>query len=182
MKWISDLSVKKAKRITYILSVVIFLAVLVLNRRVLPGPEVLPSWTYQLPALNAFLNGSCFVLLLISLYMIKNGRIQLHKRLNLSALALSALFLVSYVIFHFLANETPYGGEGSLKIAYYILLITHILAAVVVFPMILLSFFYGLRDMRAEHRKVVRFAYPLWLYVTLTGVLVYLMISPYYPV
>ena len=164
------------------LSAVIYMSVLVLNIRVLPGPEVLPSWTYQLPALNAILNGSCFVLLLISFYMIKNGRIQIHKKLNLSALGLSALFLVSYVIFHFLANETPYGGEGSLKTIYYILLITHILAAAIVFPMILLSFFYGLRDMRAEHKSLVRFAYPLWLYVTLTGVLVYFMISPYYPV
>jgi putative membrane protein len=182
MRWIESINHKQAKRITTVLSVVVFLAVVILNRRILPGPEVLPDWTYHLPILNAILNGSCFVLLLISLALIKKKEISMHKKVNLTAFVLSAIFLVSYVTFHYLAAETTYGGEGASKVIYYVILITHILTAAVVFPLVLLSFYYGLRDMRTEHRKLVKWAYPMWLYVTLTGVLVYLMISPYYPV
>uniref|UniRef100_UPI0025F51ACA DUF420 domain-containing protein n=1 Tax=Algoriphagus sp. TaxID=1872435 RepID=UPI0025F51ACA len=90
------------------------------------------------------------------------------------------IFLVSYVVYHGAAESTSFGGEGSIRIVYYVLLITHIaLAAIALFP-ILFAYYYGYTDQREKHKKLVKFAYPIWLYVTITGVIVYLMISPYY--
>lgn len=169
-------------RIVSAVSAVVFLAVVVLNRRLLPVPDHTPDWAYHLPLLNAVLNGICSVLLMLSFRAIKSGNVALHKKLNLSTFALSSLFLVSYVVFHYLAEETSFGGEGAIRYFYYIILISHIVLAAVVLPLVLLSFYYGLNDDRSKHRKIVRFAFPIWLYVTITGVLVYLMISPYYPV
>lgn len=96
------------------------------------------------------------------------------------AFGLGAIFLVSYVVYHGAAESTSFGGEGAIRSVYYFLLITHIvLAAVALFP-ILFAYYYGYTDQRDKHRKVVKFAYPIWLYVSVTGVIVYLMISPYY--
>lgn len=168
-------------RLVFAISVVVFLAVVVLNRRLLPAPET-PGWAYVLPLLNAILNGTCSVLLILSFRAIKKGNISLHKKLNLTTFALSSVFLISYVIFHYLAEETRFGGEGAIRYFYYTILISHIILAAIVLPLVLLSFYYGLNDDRVKHRKIVRFAFPIWLYVTLTGVLVYLLISPYYPI
>jgi putative membrane protein len=147
-----------------------------------------------LPALNALLNGSCSVLLVLSLLAIKKRNIELHKKLNLTAFLLSSLFLVSYVTAHYFIPDTRYGdvdhnglldaaetaAVSGIKPFYLAILLSHILLAVLVFPMVLLSFYYGLTDQREKHRKLTRFSYPIWLYVTVTGVVVYLMISPYY--
>lgn len=168
-------------RLVAAVSVVVFLAVVILNRRLLPVPEVTPSWAYFLPLLNAILNGTCSILLFLSYRAIRNGNISLHKKLNLTTFTLSSVFLVSYVIFHYLAEETHFGGEGVIRYIYYTILISHIILAAIVLPLVLLSFYYGLNDDRVKHRKIVRFAFPIWLYVTITGVVVYLMISPYYP-
>lgn len=163
------------------LSVVVFVAVVVLNRKVLPSPEVLPSWTYYLPMLNAFINGTCTVLLLLSYRQIRRKNIAAHKAINLTAFALSALFLISYVLFHWMAPETRYPEDSPLRPVYLAILISHIILAAIVLPLVLMSFYRGLQMQVELHRKVVRFAFPIWLYVTFTGVVVYLMISPYYP-
>lgn len=167
-------------RIAMGISIVVFLLVALLNKRVLGPPENFPSFIYKLPLLHAIINGTCAVLLLLSLRAIKAGKVELHKRINLTTFGLSALFLISYVTYHFFVPETTYGGEGMLKNVYYFVLLTHIPLAAIVLPLILLSFWYALNGNIAKHKKIVRFSYPIWLYVAITGVVVYLMISPYY--
>lgn len=168
-------------RIAIGISVVVLLAVIVLNRKILPVPEVLPSWTYFLPKLNAFINGTCSLLLIWSLYEIKKKNIQKHKIINLSAFALSSVFLVSYVLYHWIAPETTFPVNNPNRGIYLSILISHIILAALVLPLILISFYRGLQMQVALHKSIVRFAYPIWLYVTITGVVVYLMISPFYP-
>jgi putative membrane protein len=176
------------------ISVFVFVVVVILSMKVLPVPAVLPSFMYFLPKLNAILNGTCSVLLLISLYFIMHGNVTMHKRINILTFVLSALFLVSYITFHYLAPETKYGDldgnhvvsaaekatAGNLRYVYYVILISHIILAAGVLPLILLSFYRGLQMQVEKHRKLVRWTFPIWLYVTVTGVIVYLLISPYY--
>lgn len=138
------------------------------------------DWVYFLPHLNAVINSAATLALIAGLVFIKQKNIPYHRASMTTAFGLGAIFLVSYVIYHGAAESTTFGGEGSIRTVYYFLLLTHIvLAAVALFP-ILFAYYYGLTDQREKHRKVVKFAYPIWLYVTVTGVIVYLMISPYY--
>jgi putative membrane protein len=176
-------------------SVFVFLVVLVLNRHLIPAPATIPSFIVYLPKLNAILNGTCSILLLISLYFIKQGNITVHKRINILTFCLSSIFLVSYIVFHYLNPETKFGdlngdgvlsseelaAVGSLRIIYLIILTSHIILAAGVLPLILLSFYRGLQMQVEKHKKLVRWAFPIWLYVTVTGVIVYFMIAPYYP-
>ncbi|MES2808703.1 MAG: DUF420 domain-containing protein [Bacteroidota bacterium] len=177
------------------ITVVVVLLVVLLNRHVIPGPVVAPEFTPYLPMLNAVLNGTCSVLLLASLYYIKQGNIAVHKKLNILTFCLSAIFLVSYVLFHYLMRkDTVYGdlngdgevlGEelttyGTLRTIYLSILIPHIILAAGVLPLILLSFHRGLQMQVEKHRKLVRWAFPIWLFVTVSGVVVYLMIKPFY--
>jgi putative membrane protein len=180
----------------FVAAVTIFViaVVVILNRHLIPAPAVVPSFTHFLPMLNAILNGTCSVLLLTSLYFIRQKNITVHKRINILTFCLSSLFLVSYILFHYLAPETRYGdingdgilstqeviAAGNIRYFYYVLLTSHIILAAGVLPLILLSFNYGLQMQVAKHKKIVRWAFPIWLYVTITGVIVYLMISPYY--
>jgi putative membrane protein len=142
--------------------------------------EVASDWVYFLPHLNAVINSAATVALIAGVMFIKNGKIDYHRAAMTAAFGLGAIFLVSYVIYHATAESTTFGGEGWIRPVYYFILITHIVfAAVALFP-ILLAYYYGYTDQRAKHKKVVKFAFPIWLYVTVTGVIVYLMISPYY--
>ncbi len=188
-----SISDKKVRNIVYGLTVVICVAVVALNQKWIPHPQA-PAFVFRLPALNAIINATCSVLLILSLMAIKKGNIRLHRGLNLTAFVLSSLFLVSYVTAHYFIPDTLYGDTdhngimseaeklavSGIKPVYLVLLLSHILFAVIVLPMVLLSFHYGLTDQRDKHRKLTRFSYPIWLYVTITGVVVYLMISPYY--
>lgn len=162
------------------ISVFVFLVVVILNRKLIPVTIETPSFVYYLPALNAFLNGTCSVLLLLSYYFIRKKDVATHKKLNILTFVLSSLFLVSYILFHYFVVETSYGGEGFLKYVYYTILITHIVLAAIVLPLVLLSFHRGLQMQVEKHRKLVKWSFPIWLYVTITGVIVYMMISPYY--
>ncbi|MEB2777034.1 DUF420 domain-containing protein [Algoriphagus sp. D3-2-R+10] len=138
------------------------------------------EWVYFLPHLNAVINTAATLALVAGLLFIKKGNIPYHRASMTIAFGLGAIFLVSYVIYHAGAERTSFGGEGVVRSVYYFLLLTHIiLAAVALFP-ILFAYYYGYTDQREKHRKVVKFAYPIWLYVTVSGVIVYLMISPYY--
>jgi len=195
MNTLSTQNEKAVKRAIYITTAVICAAVLMLNQKWIPHPETFPNWIYKLPRLNAVLNGTCSVLLIVSLIAIKQKNIALHKKLNLTAFVLSAMFLISYVTAHYFIPDARYGdvnhngvmeeveklAVSGIKPFYLVLLLTHILLAIVVLPLVLLSFYYGLSDQREKHRKLTRFSYPIWLYVTVSGVVVYLMISPYYP-
>ena len=140
----------------------------------------MPSFATHLPLLNAMINGTCAVLLLLSLKAILAKNVQRHKKINLITFVLSTIFLLSYVTYHWLAEETKYPMDNPMRPLYLGILISHIILAAIVLPMILLSFWYGLSNQVVKHRKLVRFTFPIWLYVTITGVVVYLMISPYY--
>lgn len=167
-------------RIVMTLSVVVFLAVIVLNRKLIPRPDFTPDFIFQLPALNAIINGTCSMLLLLSLYFIKQKNIVAHKRTNIVTFILSSVFLVSYVLFHYFVDSTEF-PDNAWRTLYLAILIPHIILAALVLPLILLSFYHGLNMNVAKHKKLVRFAYPIWLFVTVSGVVVYCMISPYYP-
>ncbi len=194
MAFLAEKNDKAVKSVIYVTTVVICLVVVMLNQKWIPHPSTFPSFIYKLPMLNAILNGTCCVLLIFSLIAIKQKKIAVHKRINLTAFVLSALFLISYITAHYFIPDTKYGDinhdgimsadESALvsgvKPFYVILLLSHIFLAVAVLPMILLSFYYGLTDQREKHKKLTRFSYPIWLYVTITGVVVYWFISPYY--
>jgi putative membrane protein len=169
--------------------------VILLNRHLIPGPATPPTFTPYLPLLNAILNGTCSVLLLTSLYFIKQGNITVHKRINILTFCLSSIFLASYVLFHYLMqHDTLYGdanGDGNLseaelsavkgiRMVYRCILFPHIVLAAAVLPLILLSFYRGLQMQVQKHKKLVRWTFPIWLFVTISGVVVYLMIKPYY--
>jgi putative membrane protein len=161
-----------------IFSVVVFVLVAVLGR--LPKVPDHPAWVEVLPAFNAFINGTCFFLLLASLWFIRRRNIAMHRRINLLAAALSVVFLASYVTFHYFVEETRFPAGDPLRPVYLIILATHILLAALVLPLVLLSLYRGLTNQVERHRKIVRWSYPIWLYVTSTGVIVYLMIAPHY--
>ena len=177
------------------ISIFVFLVVVILNRHLIPAPATVPSFVPFLPKLNAILNGTCSVLLLISLYFVRQGKITVHKRINILTFCLSSLFLVSYILFHYLNPETRFGdlngdgilspeekaAVGNIRYVYYVILTSHIILAAGVLPLILLSFYRGLQMQVEKHKKLVRWTFPIWLYVTVTGVIVYFMIAPYYP-
>lgn len=185
---------RAVKWIIYGVAAIICLAVLLLNRRLLGEPDSVPGFIYKLPMLNACINATCSVLLIFSYRAIRNENILRHRRLNLTAFFLSAIFLISYVTAHYFIPDTIYGDVNhdglmspeekaevaGIKPLYLVLLLSHILLAVVVLPLVLLSFYYGLTDQRVKHKKITRFSFPIWLYVTISGVVVYLMVSPYY--
>jgi len=170
-------------RLVWAISIIVLLAVVLLQANIVnlfPNHDVLPKWVQFLPTLNASINGTCSVLLIASYYFIRKKNIRVHKILNITTLILSSLFLVSYLIFHSAGLETKYGGEGAIRYMYFFILITHIILAALVLPLILLSFYRGMKMQVEKHRKLVRWTFPIWLYVTISGVLVYLMVSPYY--
>ena len=133
-----------------------------------------------LPTFHAILNSLTALALLAGFAMVKRGNVKGHRLAMGSAFLLSGVFLSSYVIYHTYAPSTPYGGEGLMRTVYFTILISHILLAMVIVPMVLFSVFYGLTNQIVKHKRLSRFTFPVWLYVAITGVLVYVMISPYY--
>ncbi|WP_266204462.1 DUF420 domain-containing protein [Pontibacter kalidii] len=133
-----------------------------------------------LPGFHATLNSLTAVTLVIGYVNVRRGNTRAHRTAMLVAFGLSAIFLVSYVTYHFLGQRTIYGGEGLLKYIYYFILLTHIVLAVVIVPLVLLSVYFGITNQLRRHRRISKWTFPVWLYVAITGVLVYLLISPYY--
>lgn len=133
-----------------------------------------------LPAFHAILNGSTAVLLILGLWFIRKKNIAAHKMAMLTAFGFSAIFLVSYVVSKLNAEPIPYGGEGMIKYIYFFILISHIILSVPVLPLAMFAIYRGLTTEYSKHRKIVRWAFPIWLYVAVTGVLVYLFMSPFY--
>jgi putative membrane protein len=133
-----------------------------------------------LPLFNAILNGFTFLFLSLALYMILRKNIVWHRRFIFAAFTTTAFFLVSYLTYHALSESTKYGGSGWLAGLYYFILITHIVLAAVIVPLALFTLARGLQMNVPAHRRIARWTMPLWLYVSLTGVIVYAMISPYY--
>jgi putative membrane protein len=118
--------------------------------------------------------------LIIALWAIKNKKIVLHQGLMKISIGLSLVFLVMYVAYHMTSESTPYGGEGFMRYIYFFILITHIILSIGVIPMVLITYVRAISKQFANHKKIARYTFPIWLYIAITGVIVYLMISPYY--
>lgn len=133
-----------------------------------------------LPPIYATINGITALLLIVAYFAIKRKNIVLHEQLMKTAIGLSLIFLVMYVAYHMTSDPTPYGGEGFIKYVYYFILISHILLSIGIIPMVLITYVRALSNLFFEHKKIARYTFPIWLYIAVTGVIVYLMIAPYY--
>ncbi len=133
-----------------------------------------------LPPIYASINGLTAVLLLAALWAIRNKKIKLHEGLMKSAILCSVLFLIMYVAYHMTSDSTKFGGEGVVRYVYYFILITHIILSIVVIPLVLITYVRALTQRFDLHKKIARITFPIWLYVAISGVIVYIMISPYY--
>lgn len=181
----SQLTIPQEKQKSYlrlirILSVAIPLAVAVLLNPRVPKLQ-LGEWTKSLPHLNALINTATSILLMVGYLMIKRGNIAAHRRAMQTAFVLGSLFLVSYVLYHLTNESTAFGGQGvGVRTFYYVILVSHIVLSIVVVPFVLLAVYYAWSNQIPRHKRIVKVTYPLWLYVSVTGVIAYLMISPYY--
>lgn len=171
---------KKYKGLIWTLSIVVPLAVAALfgiNLRRM-GFDIEPL--SFLPPIYATINGLTAVVLVIAVSAIKRGNAKLHERLIKLCMLFSSLFLVMYLAYHMTSDSTPYGGEGAIRSLYFFILITHIILSIVIIPLVLFTFVRGIAGAYERHKRLARVTYPLWLYVAVSGVVVYLMISPYY--
>ena len=167
---------KKASILIIIFSVIVFVAVVFLSKVKL---EVdLPFNVHIFAKVNAVINSMVSFLLLVGLLAVKRGNYQLHKKVMLTSMVLSLLFLVSYICHHLLSDSTSYGGVGISRLFYFGILISHIILAAVILPFILYTSYRALVAEWPAHRKLARITWPIWFYVSVTGVIVYLMISP----
>ncbi len=171
---------KKYKGVIWTLSVIIPLAVAALfgiNLQKM-GYDVEPL--SFLPPIYATINGLTAVCLVIAVAAIKRGKVKMHENLIKLCMVFSSLFLLMYVAYHMTSTSTSYGGEGAIKYVYFFILVTHIILSIVIIPFVLFTFVRGIAGAYERHKKLARITYPMWLYVAVTGVIVYLMISPYY--
>ena len=167
---------KKYNKWIVVLSVIIPLAVAALFGIKIPNAEPLTF----LPPIYATTNAITAILLVAAFWAIRSKKVVLHERLIKTALALSVAFLVMYVAYHMTSDSTKYGGEGVLKYLYFIILITHIILSIVIIPFVLITYVRAITGNFERHKKIARITFPLWLYVAVSGVMVYIMISPYY--
>lgn len=167
---------KRLNRLAYVVSAVVLFLV-VLMRRVKVDVGVDFSF---LPPLHASLNALSAVILLVAFWFIKQKNVEAHRRSIYAAMVCSALFLLSYVVYHFTTPETRYGGTGIARYVYFFILITHVVLAAVILPFILLTFTRAYTNQFERHKKMARWVFPLWLYVAITGPICYLMLKPYY--
>lgn len=133
-----------------------------------------------LPPIYATINGLTAILLVLAVYYIKNGKRKIHESLIKVCIALSLSFLVMYIAYHLTTDPTSFGGTGLISYLYFFILITHILLSIVVIPLVLISYSRAIKSKFILHKKIAKITFPIWLYVATTGVVVYLMISPYY--
>ena len=177
----SESLAKKEKNIKVwitILSIAIPLVVAILFGYKIPDAEPLNF----LPPIYATINGLTAILLIAAVIAIKNGRQRIHQNLMITCIGLSLAFLVMYVAYHMTSESTPFGGEGAIRYLYFFILFSHIILSIVIIPLVLLTFSKAyLKDFEA-HRIWAKYTFPVWLYVAVTGVIVYVMISPYYAV
>ncbi|WP_372937511.1 DUF420 domain-containing protein [Seonamhaeicola sp.] len=166
---------KKYNKLIVILSVVIPLAVAALF-----GIKIDYEMPVFLPPIYACINAVTALVLVLAFIAIQKKKIKLHERLMKFAIILSVLFLLMYVAYHMTSNSTNFGGDGFVKYFYYFILITHIIMSVAVIPFVLITYVRAITNNIEKHKKIAKITFPLWLYVAITGVVVYIMISPYY--
>ena len=170
------MSEPKHKKLIIFISIFLPVAVAALFGIKIPNVEPLTF----LPPIYASINGLTAVLLVAAVLAIKKGNRKLHEGLMKTCIGLSILFLVMYIAYHMTSNSTSFGGEGAIKIVYFFILISHILLSIAIIPLVLITYVRALSEQFDKHKKIARITFPIWLYVALSGVVVYLMISPYY--
>lgn len=163
------------KKLILAVSIIIPIAVAVLFKVKIDGFDL-----SFLPPIYAGINGLTALSLIAAVVAIKNKKVETHKKLMQFSILLSLIFLLCYVAYHITSTSTAFGGEGAIRYIYFFILITHILLSVGIIPLVLYSYVYGINSMFEKHKKLVRYAFPLWLYVAVSGVIVYFMIAPYY--
>lgn len=166
---------KKYNKFIILLSIAIPLVVAVLF-----GVKIDVQLPVFLPPIYASINALTAFILVLAVWAIKNEKRTLHENLMKTAIFLSVVFLVLYVLYHMTSNSTPFGGTGMVKPVYYFILISHILLSIIVIPFVLITFVRAITKDMERHKKIARITFPLWLYVAVTGVIVYVMIAPYY--
>lgn len=174
----NDALSRSLMKVVWVLTVVVLGLVVAMRRIKLPLPEGVDL--SFLPAVNAGLNGAVAVLLVLALVAVLKGRVTLHRALMTVAVAFSILFLLCYVAYHITTGETTFGGEGTVRSIYYFILATHVILAAVSFPFILMTLVFAWTNQFGKHKRLSRRIYPIWLYVAVTGPIVYLMLKPYY--
>jgi putative membrane protein len=170
-----ETSAKKYNKWIVVLSIAIPLVVAILF-----GVKIDAQLPIFLPPVYATINAITSLVLIAAVWAVKKGKLQLHEKLMKTAIVFSAVFLILYVAYHMTSESTKFGGEGTIKIFYYAILISHIVLSIVVIPFVLITFVRGITNQVTLHKKIAKFTFPLWLYVTISGVMVYLLISPYY--
>ena len=169
---------KRASLLIILFSIIVFVAVVFLSK--IKVELELPFNVHLFAQINAAINTAVSFLLLVGLLAVKRGRYALHKKVMMTSMVLSFLFLVSYICHHLLSDSTVFGGEGTIRYVYYFILITHIILAAIILPFILFTSYRALVAEFTAHKKLARITWPIWFYVSVTGVIVYLLISPYY--
>ena len=167
---------KRFNRTITVVSIAVPVIVAVLFRVKIPNVSALSF----LPPIYASINGLTALLLVVAVWAIKNGKRQIHQNLMSSCVVLSCLFLIMYVAYHMTSDSTSFGGVGLIRIVYFFILITHIVLSIAIIPLVLKTYARAYLKNFESHRKLARITFPIWLYVAVTGVIVYLMISPYY--
>ncbi len=161
-----------------IFSFIVFAVIVILGRVKL---EVNTGFDIHIfAAINAVINSAVSILLVAGLIAVKKKKYMLHRNIMFTAMILSVLFLISYIAHHLLAGDTRFGGEGTIRIIYFVVLVSHIFLAAIILPFILFTTYRAMIAEFPRHKKLARITWPIWLYVSITGVVVYLMISPYY--
>lgn len=166
---------KKYNKLIIILSIVIPVVVAVLF-----GIKIDAELPIFLPPIYASINAVTALILILAFVAIKNKKIKLHERLMKFAIILSVAFLALYVAYHMTSDSTKFGDEGAIKYVYYFILLTHILLSIIVIPFVLITYVRAITNNIEKHKRIAKIAFPLWLYVAITGVIVYIMIEPYY--
>ncbi|MGB5436235.1 MAG: DUF420 domain-containing protein [Maribacter sp.] len=167
---------KKFNRWINVVSILVPIVVALMFGVKIPNVEPL----YFLPPIYASINGLTAVILIVAVWAIKNGRQELHQRLMTICIALSLVFLLLYIAYHMTSDSTSFGGEGVIKYVYYFILVSHIILSIGIIPLVLKTYARAYLKKYDEHRALARLTFPVWLYVAITGVVVYIMISPYY--
>jgi putative membrane protein len=171
---------KKYNKYIVALSIIIPLAVAALFTVRLRDFGIIVAPLNFLPPIYATINGFTAIILIVAVIAIKNGNRKLHENLMKTAISLSVLFLVMYIAYHMTAEPTKYGGDGWKKTIYFVILISHIILSIVTIPLVLITYVRALAEQFDRHKKIAKITFQIWLYVAITGVIVYLMISPYY--
>jgi putative membrane protein len=177
---LKDTSPKKATIIVLAVSLAALLLLVVVIYGHGRAAEV-PGWVSVLPAVNAFLNGTSALFLVLAYRAIKRRDVVTHSRRMLVSLGASSLFLVSYIVYHSVHGDTRFGGEGLIRPFYFFILVTHVVLSAVALPLIFMSLFFSLSGRFPRHKSISRYTFPIWLYVSVTGVLVFLLLRAYSP-